>query len=547
MATATEKRNGAAAKQQSARPIDGSGEPLGIKVEVFGATGKHGSGKTVLGLTIAPGPHSEGHPFAGRARTLYLDWEKSGGCYEYEGLEREDVPTILLGLHPNGYRPIDSFLWFRERIKRIEPGRYDLIHIDPITDIEEGLVDYVKANPAEFGYTPGQFQKAQALVWGAVKSLWKRILADLAARTKVFYFVAHLKREFKGDAPTSKFVPKGKGTLMELASLYLEMDREPTPEGQKPAPPSAKVLKDRLSRVHFNPMTGELETIKVLPDRLPEATAKAIRHYAAHPVGGRKLKEDEVQKPQEMTAEEKAEMELEIATRRAEEATANLQRTELLERMRNAPGPMQAAVMVQPAAQTANSTATLTIAEQRTGGITIDTADPKKRAKVEYQLVSDEIAERIRSLLPKAYDSPADFRPVMQHYGVHVIGQFNPTDAAEVLADLERRAAERQSGQRTQENAAPPDIEPQSIRAVDMVGPCGGDVTITDPTGPARPGQIARLEKIIEELQIPINAQREMQQRRGIGSWKGMTQQDCTDLFAKLLAAQQQQQATPKN
>ena len=54
-----------------------SGNPM--EIEVFGATGEYKSGKTLLGLSIAPGVHPECHQFVGQPRTLYLDFEKSGG------------------------------------------------------------------------------------------------------------------------------------------------------------------------------------------------------------------------------------------------------------------------------------------------------------------------------------------------------------------------------------------------------------------------------------------------------------------------------------
>ena len=293
-------------------PNTPSGAPLAI--EVFGATGAYRSGKTLLGLSIAPGSHPEGHPYAGKPRTLYHDWEKSGGTYGGTGCERIDVPAKLLELKRDRYKPIDAYLWFEEQIEqRLKPGQYDVWVVDPITDIESGMVDWVKHNCEQFGLSSNQINKSGGLLWGAVKAHWKQILLKLATKVQCFYFTSHLRQVWEGNSPIrGKYEPKGKETLMELASLYLWLDREPDKDGKVPSVPAATVLKERLSDTVMTE-DGQLQIIQLMPPRLPVASVQAIRDYIANPPNYSRLKEGEKVIEKELSEDDKLQMQLRIA------------------------------------------------------------------------------------------------------------------------------------------------------------------------------------------------------------------------------------------
>ena len=254
--------------------------PNGVAIEVIGLTGDFASGKTIFGLSIAPGPS-----------TLVYDCEKSSGTYKSLGFDRVDVSDEMVKRHPNGYKPVDLFLWWLDHIKSIKPGQYRVIMLDPVSEIESGIVEYVRQNPEKFGFTAKQFTLAAGLMWGAVKDFWKSILADLAARCETFVFTSHLRNVWKGNAPTGKKAPKGKETLMELASLYLHMDRRADAKGNVPDVPGANVLKSRLADHRW--IDGELVWVDLLPPRLPHATPKAIREYILNPPDYAKLKAGE--------------------------------------------------------------------------------------------------------------------------------------------------------------------------------------------------------------------------------------------------------------
>ena len=270
-----------------------STEPLWPKpVPIIGATGKHESGKTLFGLSICPGE-----------QTLVYDFEGSSASYSDIGFVRRDVPRIMLEQFPKGYKPVDVFNWWRKDLLSIQPGQFRVIVVDPMTDIESGLVDWVNANPGTFGHTAGQYQKMSGIMWGDVKSLEKAILADIAARCETFYFTAHIGREFSGNEATGKYKAKGKATLNELASLYLWFAREPDRKGVKPDVPTATVIKSRLVSTKF--VAGKMVNHAVLPPTLPEATPDAIRAYFANPAGGKALADAELAVEQKLSDDEK--------------------------------------------------------------------------------------------------------------------------------------------------------------------------------------------------------------------------------------------------
>lgn len=267
---------------------------------------------TLFGLTIAPGPD-----------TYYYDFEQSGASYNELGHKRVNVLKEMQEKYPNGYKSVDLFLWWLNDVRSIPANKYRVIVIDPATDIERGLTDWVAANPQHFGHTSAQYQKMQGIMWGDVKDYWKSILADLSVRCETLYFTAHLGKEFEGNTPTGKLKAKGKNTLTELASLYLWFSRKADVRGVRPNAPSAKVIKARTMIMKVMP-DGEIDIQQVLPPTLPVATPKAIREAFAKPAGGREI--DEIERHHEDTLSDEERMRLETARFEAER-DAHLART----------------------------------------------------------------------------------------------------------------------------------------------------------------------------------------------------------------------------
>lgn len=281
--------------------------PCSMKIEVVGVTGDYASGKTLFVCSIDP------------ANTRYYDFEKSAGTYaEGLGIDRVDVPSVMTQKFPKGFTPKQVFEWWYNDLKQIAPGKGpSVIAVDPISDIESGMVDWVKSRHKEWGFkTEEAFVAMGGIFWEKVKSEWKRILTDLTARCQTFAFTTHLKFVWKAGKPTTQLTSKGKTTLKELASLFLFLERN-----SDQLAPSATVIKSRLARTKFQ--DGEMQVLTVLPPRLPVATPKAIREYIVNPPNYSALKDEEREQEKILSEADRLELEKEIAeTNRATQEAA---------------------------------------------------------------------------------------------------------------------------------------------------------------------------------------------------------------------------------
>ncbi len=305
--------------------------PKGVVIDVLGLTGPYASGKTVFGLSIAPGVHPEGHPFAGQPRTRYDDLEKSGATYQGFGAYRMDWPTEMVSekmraKYTRGVRPIDIFQEWYSSIKTIKPGQYDVIMADTIGDLEGGMVDWVKSRHKEFGFKSAEsFEAMGGIFWKYVKDEWKLVLSYLSSICQTFVFTAHLRKVWVNGRPTSQFEPVGKDTLMELSSLYLWMDRSANAKGEVPEKPAANLRKNRLMETTID-ANGDVVTRPYLPPRLPVATPKALREYILAPPSYEKLKPAEKVHEKQLSEEEQLLIRQNIAEAEAQKEQTALER-----------------------------------------------------------------------------------------------------------------------------------------------------------------------------------------------------------------------------
>jgi hypothetical protein len=207
--------------------------PFPRPLPVVVATGEYESGKSLLILTT-------GAPLD---RVLVYDNEQSMTLYESMGaFHRVDLVTELSQKYPDGWTNLQFYDAWRDHMRAIEPGQYDVIGVDPIERVESGVADWVAQNPGYFGHTRGQYQSMSGLFWGDVKDLWGRHILEMKARAEMVILTAHMRNVYQGGKPVpGKRERKGKDTLSELATLEVELVRKPGD-----AAPSAKVLKSRL-------------------------------------------------------------------------------------------------------------------------------------------------------------------------------------------------------------------------------------------------------------------------------------------------------------
>ena len=274
-------------------------------VPVTVVTGEFKSGKTVFALTT-------GYPLE---RVLIYDNELSAETYHTPNnpFVRVDLPAELSLKFPKGYTSVQFYEAWLKHMRAIEPGQFDVIVVDTLEAVEDGLTDWVQAHPTEFGHTANQYLKMEGIFWKDVKTLWKRIIQEMKARCKMVILIVHMRDEFKGNVRTGRRERRGKETLSELATLEVELVRKP---GQ--TVPSAHVHKDRF-------FAGSLitpDTIKpTLPSWLPECTWAVIRGYMEQPVS------EDILPPEEDDAEERAmeKLRLQAAIAEAELAKAEIQ------------------------------------------------------------------------------------------------------------------------------------------------------------------------------------------------------------------------------
>lgn len=280
--------------------------PRNVPLPIIGVTGEYSSGKTLFGLTIDP------------KNTLYYDFEKSGACYEALGINRIDVPEELAKRYASRqkkYTAEEVFTWLLTHLDGIERDRYSVIFVDPISDAEDGMTDWVAGRHKEFKYKSREsFQSMKGVFWGKVKSEWKRVLlGELSTKCQSFVFSTHLRQVFKNDkAIPGKFEAKGKSTLREIASLYITLSRQPRKKGdQPPEIPWAEVDKNRLV---VTCQEGDAVKVKrVLPPTIPIATPQAIREYILNPPDFDDLKDEEKMVEHDLTEEQRLAMQQEIA------------------------------------------------------------------------------------------------------------------------------------------------------------------------------------------------------------------------------------------
>ena len=292
---------------------------LGIPVPVIGVTGDQFTGKTIFLSSLCPD------------QTEMIDCEKSSETYSDIGFKRRvDLFEEMQKLGKEEYKPIDAFKWFHNHIlNEVKAGEFRVIAVDPISDIEVGLADYVASLHNEYNYkTESSFRAMGGVFWGAVNAFWKAFLGKLSAKCEIFAFSTHLRDEYKGETRTGKKQPKGKKVIAELASLYAWLRPDVAPDGKPRSPvPKATILKSRLG---ITRMVGdEMQIIPVLPPVVENFSPATIRKYVASPPNWSKLKKCEYEAPHVHTEDEKLEVQREIAELNARTEEAKLQQTEL--------------------------------------------------------------------------------------------------------------------------------------------------------------------------------------------------------------------------
>ncbi len=300
------------------------------RIPVVVLAGEAGSGKTLWGLTADPNTILYNDNMETPPTTLVIDTEGSSESYsDMLNFKRIDLVETCVRLHTALYKPEHMFLEFEKIVKALQPGKYTVAMVDVITEIEDGMVEYILANPGKYGKTAAQFAKAGGLMWGVMKAEEKRILMALASKVETLVITVHMKQPFKGGKPCGKRIPKGKEVLKDIASLYMILERKADARSKEPPmvpsgrcnPPEGK------SRI-MGIVNGKPH--QMLPPYLKDASPNGIREYLSSPPDFGNLKLSERAKPEiEMTSDERLAINAGIAEDLSMKAQSELAMKEL--------------------------------------------------------------------------------------------------------------------------------------------------------------------------------------------------------------------------
>lgn len=304
----------------------------GQAIPIICATGEKGVGKTLFGLNIDPyNPATGKSKFGGR--TIVFDFE--GSSRPHKKLIAPDcyfnMTKIAVREFGMDYTPLQLFNLFKDLFnKETKDGGVSVAMIDPVSELESGIIQWVEQNPASCGYTANQFSKSTALKMGAVKAYQKKLFDSFSNMVGCLYIVAHMRNQFSGGSATGRREAKGKETNYELASLFLKFERDVIKKGpnkgSRPEKPAAVVMKSRLNHTQFNETTGNNDIIPVLPPRVPVATPQTIRDYIVKPADFSKLSDDEKIILETLSEDERLLLQDRIAANQKDAAEAELAR-----------------------------------------------------------------------------------------------------------------------------------------------------------------------------------------------------------------------------
>lgn len=294
-------------------------------IPVIGFSGGYGTGKTLAGLSLSP------------TETTEIGVEDSGVTYHLPIAQRHSMYSEVKAKAKDGIpTPIECFEWFQDLLPKVTTR---ILFIDPITDIQQGLVDWVEAHPEKFGKTKAQYEKASGLLWGDVKSYIKILLGRMSKQVECLIFTAHMGTVWKDGKPVAgKEKAKGLDVFRELSSLYVHLTRPVDPSsGKQPDAPVGHTClphgKSRLAHTIVQP-DGTVKIEAILPPRMEPFTWEKLRGYVLKPPDFSKLKKTELATIDHMTAEERLLLESEVVANKLETEKIRLQLKERAEASR---------------------------------------------------------------------------------------------------------------------------------------------------------------------------------------------------------------------
>lgn len=501
----------------------------GRKIPYIRVSGAVNSGKSLFSLLIDENVKNPAAP----QTTVVWDLEGSTEPYEDQlNFERRDLLAMVRQrVNGGAYKPIDVYTAWVEDLIALPQGKYKVGIVDPFTDVETGLVEWVRANPGKFGRTSSQYSSASSMfLWPDIKAWSKQLLmSQLRPRFETFVTCHHLKAKWEGQRKTNDTVAEGLDVLEKLASLHIELDRTPPAKGAKaPRLPRGEVKKQRIIFVGgFGPGGASDELLPVLPPVIPDCTPNKIRWYIDNPADYDNLKPEEQALDHSMTADQRLQMQAGIAEAQRDTAQAQLAAGQAVVGMPTAPQPIVSPVTFEQAANAVLSKepaaaivdpANFYAPQQTEATQQTQPAQPTKPLLIGFEQLTE-----LKSLWKQSGYPPADFiRQFIEPHGTQDPSQLTETQAESVIAALREKIAGPTPHDHAREWAAR-----YSATREAMLAENGGNVTRA---------QIERLQQLFQRLNITPQDMARVAAEYKVESFMHLTMDQADEILCKLLA-----------
>lgn len=205
-----------------------------------------------------------------------------------------DLVTERISRYGLDSDPQTAFTLVLEVINEVEQSdkEYDVVVFDnPAYEFETGIQQEVESNPKKYKLTRGQMERAPALKWGPIKTLYGRVVQSLRQIAPLYIITTQLGQVWYSGKPVpGLFKPKGKQDIQQMLTfmrvwLRRSATGSPIPDGL--------VLKTRLVIPTREEGTGKVVWKPILPQRLSPCSWPHILEYMRNPPDLTKLSEAE--------------------------------------------------------------------------------------------------------------------------------------------------------------------------------------------------------------------------------------------------------------
>jgi|GEM_PF-3512997 len=494
----------------------------GKKISYIRGSGEIGTGKSIFGLTIDQNTRRH------NIEPTTLVWDLEGSCDTYKdqlNFEHRDLSEMVQRKSGGkNYSQKDLFIAWRDDMLAIEPGKYRVGIVDTFSDIESGLIEWVRSNPSHFGRSASQYANASTMfLWPDIKTYAKQIIyGEVRKRFETFYTAHHLKNEWSSGRKTGNRMAEGLDILEKLASVHLLFSRSPEKKGgPTPRVPHAIQLKERL--IEFGENESGDDDRPILPPRLPKATPHAIREYIKNPPDYGNLKPEEMQPDDSLTSDQVLLINQDIAQKNAETAKSQVDQAEL---MKNAAEMAGVSYQTSPLA-----------------GPTVTTPTPQAPSAIARGTVTDSQLARLKDLVhshgtvdgfTKKFLAPLDFTSPKQ-LGTEQAKSITETIVAMVEAKLKAASPIPTIPPAGEPGTAP--HNPQHAATAEWAKRYGEERELMklEKGGLATAGQLTRLKKLVEILPVPQEELIKLPKEFGKNTFPQLTIDEIDVVIGKLL------------